>query len=76
VLDPTRLVLLVLPEELLLIYQVVFISPEPLDLLIEPLQVMPLLLPPDRDLPGLLLPCLLQLGQISHQPVVLLLVEL
>ena len=76
VLQPLRLVLLVLPEQLLLIYQVVLISPEPLDFLIKLLELMSLLLLLHGDLVGLLRPRLLELGQVGHQPVVLFLVKL
>ena len=75
-LQPLGFVLLVLPEQLLLIYQVVFISPEPLYLLIELLELVCLLLLLHSDLIGLLRPRLLQLGQVSHQPVILLLIKL
>ena len=75
-LQPLRLVLLVLPEQLLLIYQVVLISPEPLNFLIKLLELMSLLLLLHGDLIGLLRPRLLQLGQVGHQPVVLLLMKL
>ena len=54
----------------------VLISPEPLNLLIELLELMCLLLLLHSDLIGLLRPRLLQLGQVSHQPVVLLLIKL
>jgi hypothetical protein len=55
---------------------VVLFSPESLNLLVDLFELMCLLLPLDSDLIGLLLSRLLQLGQVSHQPVVLLLVEL
>jgi hypothetical protein len=76
VLQALGFVLLVLPEQLLLIYQMILISPEPLNLLIELLELMSLLLLLHGDLIGLLRPRLLQLGQVSHQPVVLLLIKL
>ena len=76
VLQALGFVLLVLAEQLLLIYQVVLISPEPLNLMIELLELMCLLLLLHCDLIGLLRPRLLQLGQVRHQPVVLLLMKL
>ena len=69
-------VLLILPEQLLLIYQMILISPEPLYLLIKLLELVCLLLLLHGNLIGLLRPRLLQLGQVSHQPVVLLLIKL
>ena len=76
VLHPASLVLLVLAEQLLLVYQVILISPEPLNLLVDLIELMCLFLSLECDLVGLLLAGLLQLGQVRHQPVVLLLVEL
>jgi hypothetical protein len=76
VLQALGFVLLILPEQLLLIYQMILISPEPLYLLIELLELVCLLLLLHSDLIGLLRPRLLQLGQVSHQPVVLLLIKL
>ena len=76
VLQALGFVLLVLPEQLLLIDQVVLISPQPLNFLIKLLESVCLLLLLHGDIIGLLSPRLLELGQVGHQPVVLLLMKL
>jgi hypothetical protein len=75
-LHPAALVLFVLAEQLLLVYKVVLISPEAFDLLIDLVELVGLLLPFEGDLVGLLLAGLFKLGQVRHQPVVLLFVKL
>ena len=75
VLHTLPLVLLILPEQLLLRDQVILLPPQSLDLRGQTVHVVRLLLLLQSDLISLLLPSLFQLGQVSHEPVVFLLMK-
>lgn len=71
-----RLVLFLLPYQLLLSDQVILFAPESFNLIGGLLLHVGDLLPLDGDVVALLMLDLLQLGEVPHEPIVLVLVEL